>query len=110
MSYDLRKKTLSQFQTIIPDVKPLSASEVHMGEDSAPESGEASDLEGPTPPPAVFQVTTLNEEKDDKEKIENKPRREVREVTSPVPVKQKKHSPSPEESKWLQFIIMFSKF
>ena len=76
-----------------------------MGEDSALESGEASDMEGPIPPPVVFQVTTHNEELDEKEKVESKPRREVREVTSPVPVKQKKHSPSPEESKFNSYIF-----
>lgn len=77
-----------------------------MGEDSAPESGEASDHEGPALPLAAFQVTAkeepLEEEGEEKVKVEGRPRREVREV-SPlmvIPAKQRKqHSPSPEESK-----------
>nr|XP_053642688.1 micronuclear linker histone polyprotein-like [Cherax quadricarinatus] len=89
LSVDISSASL---KTIIPDVKPLSASEVHMGEDSGPESGEASDFEGPEPPPPLYQAVKEEVE----EKVEPKPRREVREV-SPLPVKQRRRSSTPEE-------------
>merc|ERR1739838_100925 len=69
-------------KNIIPDVKPLSDSELHLGEESSPESGEASDIEGPQPPPR--DVSHEDQDSSD-ESWKGKHKREVRELSLSPP-------------------------
>lgn len=99
-------------QTIIPDVKPLSASEVHMGdEDSEAESGEASDG-GEAGQPAPDSTTSPSpgggrREEGEVGNDECRSERKVREATPVQSTKQRRRSKSPDQSEYIIINIVY---